>query len=362
MKLAIITLYGFFNYGNRLQNYALQEALTGLGCDVSSIAVESRKEVLKGFLKRYLEKKDGKLAAVLPIERRREKNFKEFTKRYITTKRLIKENGEFDAQLENQFDCFVVGSDQVWNPLFWEKEGFQKSANNYLLKFVKHKKKISYAASFGIGELSEEHQKCFKEELPKFDKITVREEAGVLIAKDAANVTADVVLDPTMLLSREKWRTIEKGYYDKKHKYVVIYFLGEQPKSVYNYINEFAQSIGADVIDMMDTGNADIYQRGPESFVELIDKAEAVFTDSFHATVFSVLFHTPFITYGRHHTNKSDMNSRIETLLCTLAMQDRFCVGDKKIPVLPCDFSKADILLCQEKERSINILKETIFS
>lgn len=360
MKAAIITLYGFFNYGNRLQNYALQEAMKKLGCDVVSIAVDSKKEEIKGKIKRFIEKKDGKINLVPSIERVRENNFRSFTNEFISTRYYTRSNRAFDSSIECEFDCFVVGSDQVWNPLFWEKEGFEKSANNYLLKFVKTKKRIAYAASYGVGEIKEEHGLSFAENLPLFDCVTVREEAGADISKRIANVDAEVVLDPTMLLDKDEWRSIEKGYYAKNKKYVAVYFLGEQPDSVHKKISDYAKQIGADVINIMDIGNKSIYQRGPESFIELIDKAEACFTDSFHASVFSIIFHTPFVTYGRKHANKSNMNSRIETLLKTLALQDRMCLDVTADINMKCDFETSDMLLKKERMRSITILKNAI--
>lgn len=360
MKVAIITLYGFFNYGNRLQNYALQEAIEKLGCDVVSISVDSKKEIIKGSIKRYIEKKDGKICFVPSIERVREKNFRLFTSDHIKTKHYTRASRAFDSGIESDFDCFVVGSDQVWNPLFWEKEGFEKSANNYLLKFVKTKKKIAYAASYGVGEIKEEHRSSFAENLPFFDCVTVREEVGACISKSIANVDAEVVLDPTMLLDKDEWRSIEKGYYSKSKKYVAVYFLGEQPDSVHKKIFDYAKKIDADVIDIMDISNKIIYQRGPESFIELIDNAEACFTDSFHASVFSIIFHTPFVTYGRKHANKSNMNSRIETLLKTLALQDRMCFNVMADLNMECDFETSDMLLKKERMRSITILKNAI--
>lgn len=360
MKTAIITLHGFFNYGNRLQNYALQEAMKKLGYDVVSIAVESKKEVFKAKIKRFIEKKNGIVSLVPSIERVREKNFRRFTSDLINTRYYTRANREFDSDIENEFDCFIVGSDQVWNPLFWEKEGFEKSANNYLLQFVKTKKKIAYAASYGVNEIKKEHRKSFTDNLPLFDCVTVREEAGVDITKNIANVDAEVVLDPTMLLDRDEWRGIEKGYYSKNKKYVAVYFLGDQPDSVHKKISDYANKIHAEVIDIMDIGNITIYQRGPESFIELIDKAEACFTDSFHASVFSIIFHTPFIIYGRQHTNKSNMNSRIETLLKTFSLEDRMCLDVMADLNMECDFNASDILLQTERNRSLNILKKAI--
>jgi len=360
MKTAIITLYGFFNYGNRLQNYALQEALGKCGCDAVSLAVDSAKEKVKGTIKRYIEKREGRLCPVPLIERVRENNFRRFSRRYIRTKRYTRASRSFAPALENEFDCFVVGSDQVWNPLFWEKEGFERSADNYLLRFVGSKRKVAYAASFGVSEIESSHRPYFAEALPGFRRVTVREEAGAAIVRDLSGVEAETVLDPTMLLERHEWRKLEKGYYSDRGRFVVVYFLGEQPDGVREGIAEYAKSIDAQIIDIMDPSDRQIYRRGPESFVELIDRAEACFTDSFHAAAFSIIFHTPFAACERKHSNRSDMNSRIHNLLKTLSLEDRMCTGDIRAVSMEYDFSAAELLLEKHRLRSLGILKEAI--
>ena len=360
MKIAIVTLFGFSNYGNRLQNYALQEAIKTEGHDVTSLVANSSKEILKSKVKSFITRQNGKISLVPQFERIRENNIKSFSEQYITSQLIIRKDRKFDLSLEDQFDCFVVGSDQVWNPLFWEKEGFERSANNYLLQFVRDKKKIAYAASFGIPDIPEKYHTLFKDALSRFDMVTLREEIGLQIVKDLVGLDTRVVLDPTMLLSAEKWRSIEPGTVNTKRKYVVLYFLGKQSKQIYDEIWHFARKNDAEIIDMMDESNKDIYTMGPEAFIEYIDKAMMCFTDSFHATVFSILFHTPFITYDRKHANNSNMNSRIETLLGKFNLKHRLYRGSESLQEMFVDYSEADGILNFEKEQSLNVLNEAL--
>lgn len=360
MKIAIVTLFGFSNYGNRLQNYALQEAIKKEGHDVTSLVANSSKEILKSKIKSFITRQNGKISLVPQFERIREKNIKNFSEQLISSQLVIRKDRKFDHSIENQFDCFVVGSDQVWNPLFWEKEGFERSANNYLLQFVRDKKKIAYAASFGIPEIPEKYHALFKESLSQFDMVTLREDIGSKIVKDLTGYDSHVVLDPTMLLSADKWRSIEPGTVNAKRKYVLLYFLGKQSKQIYDEIWHYAKNNDAEIIDLMDVSNKDIYTKGPEAFIEYIDKAMMCFTDSFHATVFSILFHTPFITYGRQHANNSNMNSRIETLLEKFNLQHRMYHGSDSLQEVFVDYSKADCLLRFEKEQSLNVLLEAL--
>ena len=359
MKIAIVTLYGFFNYGNRLQNYALQKALSKMGHDVTTLIVDSRLELVKAQIKKFIFRSNEKIELVPTVERLREKNIKFFSDSNIHTRILVDKSREFDSSLEKDFDCFVVGSDQVWNPLFWEKEGFEHCSNNYLLRFVSKKKKISYAASFGVPDIDVKYYQLFKSTLSSFDIVTLREEAGARLIDKIAGIESKVVLDPTMLLTAEEWRSIERGDCQDQGKYILLYFLGKQPDNVYKGIYGYAQKHKTNIIDMMDPSNK-FYTYGPEAFVELIDKAYTCFTDSFHATVFSILFHTPFITYERNHANNSDMNSRIDTILDKMFLKDRMYKNDDSIYSLSCDFSKIDGLLEKQREESMTILSDAI--
>lgn len=132
MKVAIITLVGDFNYGNRLQNYALQEILIALGMDVSTI--DNPKQSFVNCLKEHMvERVNGKKRLKNINDMRREKNLRDFTKQYI---HMVEANFTSD-----DFDYLVVGSDQVWNPSFWGTDTECYSAKRYLLKNIQHQKK-----------------------------------------------------------------------------------------------------------------------------------------------------------------------------------------------------------------------------
>ena len=346
MKICIVTLYGEFNYGNRLQNYALQKALESLGHEVSSLAVIKDINPLKRRIKKFIEKQGNRIRFIKSVERKRQREFSNFNNRFITTQIIYNESGLIPEEAGNS-DCYIVGSDQVWNPLFWEDRDDTPELYNYLLSFT-DRKKISYAASFGIANLSKKWQGRFKPLISRFDAISVREKDAVDIVSKLGK-SAEVVLDPTLLLSPYDWRSVESNKVHEKNDYILLYFLGKKPDDLM-----FENDI--EVIDLLDEKDP-WYTSGPDTFVELIDKASIVYTDSFHATVFSIIFHTPFVVYNRMHSNKSDMSGRVRTLLAAIGIEEGL---SKTASIINYTGKIEDEKLEIQREKSISFLRRLL--
>lgn len=342
----IVTLYGEFNYGNRLQNYALQVALESLGCDVKSIVVIQNKSRMKRFLKRYIEKNGKRITLRDKKERRREENFSAFTQKTIKTEYYYETSGQIPSEAGHA-DCYVVGSDQVWNPLFWDDSDDAPELFNFLLSFTK-KRKVAYAASFGISKLPKRWMERLRPLINEFDAISVRENDAANIVSDFGK-TAEVVLDPTLLLTAKEWRKVESHIIKASGDYILLYFLGKKPDNL-----KFEEEVH--VIDLLDKDSS-WYTSGPEVFIELIDKAGLVYTDSFHAVVFSMIFHTPFIVFNREHSNKSDMSGRIKTLLEIAGMNGGIS-REKHIINYPADYN--DDRISFQRERSVEFLRSAL--
>lgn len=345
MKICIVTLYGENNYGNRLQNYALQHVLNSMGHEVKSLAVMKRSNKIKEMIKKYVKKNGSKIYFINSVDRKRDKEFSNFTRKYINTEYIYDDYGLIPNEAGDG-DCYIVGSDQVWNPLFWGDNNNAPELYNYMLAFTE-KTKVSYAASFGISKLPEKWKEKFRPLINKLDFISVREKDAVNIVSDLGK-SSEVVLDPTLLLSADEWRMIEKNVVKNK-KYILLYFLGQKP-------NNMHFDRGTEVIDLFDI-NSKWYTSGPEIFVELIDKANMVYTDSFHATVFSMLFHTPFVVFNREHANNSDMSGRINTLLNIAGIGGK--ISNYKHDVInPNEVSDNNIN--SEKKQSLDFLKKSL--
>lgn len=355
MKIGIVTLYGFFNHGNRLQNYALQHVLEECGHTVETLAVEQKKNPVKSFIKKYLERGQNGFVLIPAVERRREKNFKRFSEQNIPVRYMVTADGKFPDTIGQEYDALVVGSDQVWNPSFWEDSDTCSDLYNFLLQFA-CKKKVAYAASFGIEQLPEQWEKRMVPSMREFDAISVRETAGKELLKQF-DIPSEVVLDPTMLVKAEDWRKVESHVVAPDKNYILLYFLGEQPDHVKTMIQDKAAELGAEIVDLMDEKSTYFYEKGPDTFLETIDKAEIVFTDSFHASVFSLIFHTSFVVLGRLHNNGTNMNSRIETLLHTVGIKDGISTDHA---IVHQDFNNTDQLLAAAREKSLELLKSML--
>lgn len=355
MKTAIVTIHGYFNHGNRLQNYALQTALKKMGAEVSTWVVSRDTNLLRRCVNKYTQRVNNTRKLKSWQEIVREKNFKAFSDRYIATHFFYQKDGKIPMGEDGDTDVFVVGSDQVWNPLFWWGGSNSSDLHNCCLAFTS-KKKVSYAASFGIPELPEEWKIRMEPLLSEFDKLSVREQEGKRILRKMG-IESEVVLDPTMLLTAQEWREVESTEVDEEAAYALMFFLGQQPETVKRKVRENAQMAGQTVIDLMDP-KCPYYTKGPDTFLELIDKAAIVYTDSFHASVFSILFHTPFVVFARQNSNCADMSSRITTLLSSLELDSR--ISSENTFAVFKDFRDVDKKLAAVKARSIKFLVDAI--
>lgn len=150
---------------------------------------------------------------------------------------------------------------------------------------------ISYAASFGVSEIdNEEARAIFRKYLPKLKAISVREDRGAELVKEMTGLDAIVVLDPTLMLAADKWLEITEDFVPDDEKYVLTYFLGCPTEKQEHDIQLYAKTYGCRVRRILDLRDKETYAAGPQDFVELFSKAQYVFTDSYHACCFSILF------------------------------------------------------------------------
>lgn len=357
-KVGIVTLYGLKNYGNRLQAYALFNVLKKLNYSPVEIcfargAIPFIKEKIKGnaFVLFCREMILGILKRKKPravINRcRRLGLFVKFSKK-IRRKAITSDS--------SKFYCYVCGSDQIWNPHF-------AGQSQYFATFAPKNKRISYAASFGIETLPEQNTDKYKKYLSEMHKISVREDAGAALVKELAARDAQVVLDPTLMLDGSEWKTIaQKPKFDIKGKYIFSYFLGEIPESTKNYMQNLADKNGLQIISLHKSKENDYWNfTGPAEFIWLIENAELICTDSFHASVFSILLNSPFIVFTRDF-QYGDMSSRLDSLLRKFNLTDRFSKNIAEGQEFSIDYSHVAKILKAEREQSIKFLTDALKS
>lgn len=350
-KVGILTINDDGNYGNRLQNFALQEYLKNLGCKAETISNQKNivginyfKKKIKSFIKKFL---------ILP-KYRRYNNFMLFNKKINYSKYVI-DDEHIPTKLNDMYDFFVVGSDQVWNP------SWNRMSNIDFLTFAEFEKRITYSASFGISKVPKNLEEYYRERISNLNKISVREESGKEIINElTGRKDVEVLIDPTMLLNVDKWeKVLKKPKQLKTNKYILNYFLGDLSKNRKQEIERVAKENNCEIIDLMDE-NGTFYTSGPSEFLYLEKNAFLICTDSFHSSVFAILFKKPFVIFKRDG-NCVDMNSRIETLLSKFKLKNRE-YNEKCITYenMHPDYEEAYEILKEEKEKSEKFLKNAL--
>ena len=375
MKICILTQPLHTNYGGLLQAYSLQTVLKRMGHDVLTEDRKMPKPSVKYAIKCQIKRWLG------PIRKRYYPSAREVSKIRENTDRFIRENIRTTEPIYSKtkeefrkyrFDTYIVGSDQVWRPLY------SPYLMNYFLDFTvgQDVKRIAYSASFGTKEweFSEEETRRAAELLKDFDAISVREDCGVGLCKYYFGVDAVHTLDPTMLLDKEDYLALLKSNCGTKQsgKKLMAYILDASREND-DIKALIASKLGVrldDVIEPMPKKN--FYTCGPkglggcvypavEDWLQGFAEADFVVTDSFHGTVFSIIFNVPFITV----VNVGRGADRFTSLINMFDLQDRLITSydEEKISRLietPIDFSTVNEIRAKAKNESISFLKNAL--
>ncbi len=368
MKVAIITITVGANYGNKLQNYALGKFLNNMGVVAETVPFYAERPKQKKDLKHYIKKiyyfvfKGGLKKSVKDfferkVINRRYVNFNNFQEKYIPQSNFSIKGDKTDSNLVNCYDYFICGSDQIWNP------HFHTTTPVMFLDFVPKQRSIAYSASFGISDIEEPQASEYGEYLKRFRAISVREQAGVDIVKKISGCQAELLIDPTMLLTCDEWMKIEKkpSWYNGK-PYVFTYYLGDLSQDIQRKIKNICSVNNWELIELTGENvikNKNYYVASPDEFIWLIRNSKLVFTDSFHASVFSIILRTPFVVCDRKDKTKS-MSSRIDTLLSKFDFESRRYENVKEDQLFDIDFSHTDKIFEKECEKSLNFLKNAL--
>lgn len=373
MRIAILTQPLHNNYGGNLQNYALQKVLKDMGHQ--PITIDRHRQIpLRAKLKlRYFKmlvlyffRRGEKPSLKAFFSKKHEAYIREEISLFIDANICKTPKLYSDAQvhaefINSKFDAVVVGSDQCWRPIY------SPNIYSYFLDFLQQDesiKKIAYAASFGTAEWEfspEQTERC-KQLVQQFDLVTVREKAAVNLVNEKLNKDAHFVLDPTLLLNREDYEQLFKKKNLPNNKGVYIYVLDKA-----SWKSQVIETVKTK-LDLKqysnhhDENNAG-QQKIPsiESWIKGFADADFIITDSFHGTVFSIIFNKPFICL----VNISRGASRFESILGELELTERMVGGfdKKKIEALVQETirydgvnQKLDTLRAQSKELLAKVL------
>jgi len=358
MKAAVITLHTVCNYGTQLQAFATQEKLKQYFEDVMFIDYRRPDTYGVGLLKTFTKGNILKVPAILPTLIYWKHVFGGFQKKNLkfTNKKYLNES-DFES-FEDVADIYFSGSDQVWNT------GWNNGVipSMYLSFVPDNKPKYAYASSFGKSKLNDEEINASKDFIKRFDKITVREESGLDILKNQYDYhNCERILDPTLVMDGDFWR---KYATPKKIKepYILIYNLNRS-KEFDEYAEELSRRTGFKLyrfctrFDQMFRNGKSILIPKIFDFITLVDNAEIVLTDSFHATAFSMNLNTePICIYPDNYSG------RLSEFLKLVNSEQRHAKDYNDFDVVNrhVDFEKVNKILDEERIKVDNYLSEIV--
>lgn len=353
-KIALVTCYFQPNYGSQLQAYATQLLFDELGLENKTICIDGlKKEINKAkyryFLSKVFEKNTvaDKMATVRKLVAKKTKGkefaenlqlraemFKRFEQDMFRISECYKSKSEL-RENAHSYKAFVVGSDQLWLPSNIE-------ADYYTLNFVPDDVcKMAFATSFGVSKLPPKQAQKASLFLKRMDYVSVREKSGQQLVKDLAQRDVPVVCDPTLMFTQEKWNRILSPERFVKEPYLFCYFLGNNPEQR-EWVKKVKKETGFKIVQLQhcdeyiksdeDFPDEAPYNVGPKEFLQLIRDAEYVFTDSFHCSVFSMLFRKRFFTFRRYSNDSVvSTNGRIYSLLSLVQLEDRLLLANEDV-------------------------------
>lgn len=355
-KIGIISLYGNNNFGNKLQQYAVENLVKKFVTKVNiikeiDICRKERKCINSKILNcfRSIKRK------ILKPKYYRNINFYKFEKNFLITDYKNYYSNNKNSKLNKKYDYFILGSDQVWNPDFGLKGNFK------YLDFSNRNKNIAFSASFGVSKIPDDLIEEYKKGLQNFKAISVREDRGKEIVEElTGRKDVEVLVDPTMLLTADEWDKISKKPEQlKTDRYILNYFLGELSKERKEGIERIAKENNCEIINLLDK-NDPLYVSGPSEFLYLEKHAFLICTDSFHSSVFAILYNRPFIVFDREQENIEDMSSRIDTLINKFKLKNRKFTGKIEKENLEHDYTEAYRILEFEREKSDKFLRKAL--
>lgn len=363
MKIAIITRHFISNYGSLLQTFATQEIVKLLGHDCVVINYIRKDEEL--FRREYTLLQNKKkwqnniIKKIFYILLRQPESlfagykFKYWQKKYLKLSKKYNKISDLEKNFED-IDIFVTGSDQVWGPT-----SSGKYDEAYFLEFTT-KKKISYASSFGHSNFSREQENYFLKFLSKYNHVSVREDTAVEFL-NGHNINSIQVLDPTLLFDTNFWSNLINK--EIKKDYILIYQL-HNDKKLFEYAKKVSKKLKLPIIRINPMLHQ-IYMGGKfvlcpsiSKFLSYIKNAKLVITDSFHGTVFSIIFNTQFIEFIPNNNTET----RNISILKLTGLTDRIITNDNENVIYNeiIDFTDCNKVLEKERKKSICILEKMI--
>ncbi len=364
MKIGLYSLPLHANYGGILQSYALHTVLRSLGHEVYVLnqnwldTLGKRDKIERAFFSVYnffsREKKYSKRDCLII-------SINELRRFWSTNIYKFVDFREFEELKRFQLDAIVVGSDQIW------RNGFCKDPKWYFLSFAKDWpiKRVAYAASFGVSEWQFDEQTTIemKKLISLFNGVSVREKDAVGLCKQYLKTDAEMVLDPTFLLEKEKYDVICEKSVKCDKKRIVSFMLhpSQEKKTIVERVSTKLNALVIDIDVPIKTPNDRTVKPlvSIEKWLTSIKNADYVITDSYHGMAFSINFNKNFVTLG----NVKAGQARFVSLLSMFGLSERMTTEEKQIEALfrqTINWENVNKVLTDMRKMSIQFLAESL--
>lgn len=370
MKVILTTVFSAFNYGSSLQALAGKRIIekTGYECELVKL-----KSLIKGRDVRI-----GKLMTILfrsiflnknnslktynnsynkTLVEGTECKFFNFTDTYLKPQEVT--YGELKRMAEESIACFS-GSDQIWNSSTLYVDPL------YYLRFAPQYKRVALSPSFGRDFIADYNKEKMRKWIIDYPYLSVREDSGVKLIKELTGRDATHLLDPTLIINSEEWKSI-LCIEDKPNDYILAYFLDEPSDYAKKCLKKLKEKLDCKILaipykfEYMDYSDS-IIAAGPKEFVELVANAKVVCTDSFHGTVFAINMHTPFFTYEREYGSANKQSERVLSILRKVDMLDRYQPKNVVEELNNLDFEHSEEILNAERKKAYGYVNNAINS
>lgn len=376
-KVGIIAVTNY-NFGSLLQSFALLKTVEKMGYDVEIISYHEKivNKLQRFQNKEYICNKKRSFERNLfftffkrKCKQQRLCKFEEFVRNYIHLSIPCCEKKQLSL-LANKYNFILLGSDQVWHPM-------NLAMDYFTLNFVPDDiRKIAYAPSFGVSTLPNKMKPAYQQFISRFQFLSCREETGIQLVRELTGREAEIVCDPTLLLNKDIWEDLSGKEKKVEGKYVFCYFIGNNPNQR-EMVVEFSKQNHLKIVSLLhideyistDENYADItpYDIGPLEFLNLIKNSEYVMTDSFHATLFSLVFHKCFYTFNRFENNRGNSTTnRIDNLLTITNTQHRkvktYAFASQLEQFNDIDYVEVDKRIETFRNKSLHYLMTALYS
>lgn len=361
-NIGILTWHYYNNPGSGLQAFALQETLKSQGFNAKLINyhdyVHGDVSCVKYKIKKLII---SILVRIFPWARNRYSCYDDiryYQKKYFTETKLF-QNAKRLRNLAEDFSSLVYGSDQIWAPNVYNPI--------YMGAYVPdHVRKISYAASIGLNDIPDDMVETYKHNLSTFHAVAVREQEGKELLKRRCGIEATVVLDPTLMVDVDVYRKMQRPVDGIKGKYIFCYFLNKEHQYRAK-VEQYAKEHNLQIVGVSDKEDDTSWMKrltyiGADQFLWLINHAETIFTDSYHGSIFSLLFHKNLWTFVRFaEDNPICQNSRIRQLQNNFNLAHRIINNNSEIDDTKLiDYEYFENRLAELRESSFTYLRNAL--